>query len=175
MWPPTFRGIGNGRPSTWSFDTSEGSEFDALFVATGKGSFYIKDSRDPDQIVHEILYVGLGVTKSKGPIPFGIGGSFSTPDMWSMGVGNIVMQAGRTSLALADFGGVGLIVVGSISAGFLPDLADPGKGILEGCGADLVQFGGIVNAKATGVILSKQRAPEGAGITIMPCIFTIDP
>lgn len=39
--------------SSWNFTTSEGGEFDALVVAAGKGSFYVKDDNDPDGIVHE--------------------------------------------------------------------------------------------------------------------------
>jgi hypothetical protein len=74
MWYPNPQSKTDA-DSTWSFDTSESVEFDALFVAFGKGSFYIKDSRDPDGIVHEILYVAPGVSKGKGPIPWGAGGT----------------------------------------------------------------------------------------------------
>src|SRR5450759_2893657 len=81
--PPSW--IGRPEASTWNFTTSESAEFDALVFAAGKGSFYVTDDDDSDGIVHEILYVGAGLTKSKGPIPFGIGGSFSTPDMPSSG------------------------------------------------------------------------------------------
>jgi hypothetical protein len=76
---------------------SDDAEFDALVFAAGKVSFFVKDDNDPDGIVHELLFVGAGVTTSKGPIPFGIGGSFSTPDMFSEGVGPIGMRPGKSS------------------------------------------------------------------------------
>src|ERR1700678_2147705 len=96
-------------PSTWNFTTSNGGEFDALFVAASSGSFFVVDSRDPDHIVHELLFVGAGATTGE------LGGSFSTPDMFSEGVGPIGMIPGRSSLALSDFGGSGLIL--SMAAG----------------------------------------------------------
>ncbi|MGD0047333.1 MAG: hypothetical protein ABSE42_09960 [Bryobacteraceae bacterium] len=175
MWPPQPKGFAEGSPSTWSFVTSEGSEFDATFVATAKGSFYVVDSRDPDGIQHELLFVGLGVTKGKGPIPFGIGGSFSTPDMWSAGLTKILRLQAKPTLELSDLGGVGVIYSGAIGGGFLPELVNPDKGILEGCGAEVVCFGGLVAFNAAGVIVSKQYTPPGVGGTILPCIFTIDP
>ncbi len=159
LWPSWLR-----RPinSTWSFTTSEGAEFDALVFAAGKGSFYVVDDRDPDKIVHELLYVGVGATTSKGPIPFGIGGSFSTPDMFSEGIGKIGMKPSMKSLELKDFSGSGLIV--SMAAGI-------GKGI----GLEMIVFGIPPFTVATGRMRSQQLVAPGAGFTIMPCIFTVDP
>ena len=118
--PPSW--IGRPEASTWNFTTSESAEFDALVFAAGKGSFYVTDDDDSDGIVHEILYVGAGLTKSKGPIPFGIGGSFSTPDMPSSGIGPIVEKPGR-KLKLSDFGGSGLIFSAAGGAGKGKDYA----------------------------------------------------
>jgi hypothetical protein len=106
--------------------------------------------------------IGAGVTTSKGPIPFGIGGSFSTPDMFSEGVGPIGMRPGKSSLKLSDFGGSGLIF--SMAAGF-------GKGV----GLTIVLFGIPPFTVATGRMRSIQFIAPGAGFTAMPCFFTIDP
>jgi hypothetical protein len=148
--------------SSWSFTTSEGGEFDALVFAAGKGSFYIVDDRDPDGIVHEVLYVGMGLSTSKGPVPFGVGGSFSTADMYSEGVGKIGMKPGMASLELSDFGGSGLII--SVAAG-----------AIKGAGLSIILFGIPPFTVATGRMRSIQYIPPGIGFTALPCIFTIDP
>jgi hypothetical protein len=158
-WPSWIK---HPEPSSWEFTTSEGGEFDALVFAAGKGSFYVKDDNDPDGIVHELLYVGLGVTTSKGPIPFGVGGSFSTPDMFSEGVGKIGMKPGKGKLTTSDFGGSGLIA--SMSAG-----------IGKGTGLTIILFGIPPFTVATGRMRSLQYIAPGAGFTLMPCIFTVDP
>jgi hypothetical protein len=149
-------------PSSWNFTTSDDAEFDAPVFAAGKGSFFVKDDNDSDGIVHELLFVGAGVTTSKGPIPFGIGGSFSTPDKFSEGVGPIGKRPGKSSLKLSDFGGSGLIF--SMAAGF-------GKGV----GLTIVLFGIPPFTVATGRMRSIQFIAPGAGFTAMPCFFTIDP
>jgi hypothetical protein len=148
-------------PSTWSFTTWR-ADFDALVVAFGKGSFYVVDDNDPDGIVHEQLYAGLGVTTGKGAIPFGIGGSFSTPDMFSQGIGNIGMIPGKSSLNASDIGGSGLII--STSGG--------GGG---GTWLTFVLFGIPPFTVAIGAIGSIVYMAPGVGITMMPCIFTVDP
>jgi hypothetical protein len=147
--------------STWNFTTSESAEFDALIFAAGKGSFYVVDDDDSDSIVHEILYVGVGLTKSKGPIPFGIGGSFSTPDMPSSGVGPIGQKPGR-KLKLSDFGGSGLILT---AAG----------GAFKGKDYAIILFGMPPFTVAIGRMEGVQYMAPGFGFTAMPCIFTIDP
>ncbi|WP_448956046.1 hypothetical protein [Labrys neptuniae] len=148
--------------SSWNFTTSEGAEFDALVFSAGKGSFYVVDDDDPDGIVHEILYVGAGVTTSKGPIPFGIGGSFSTPDMFSEGVGPIGMRPDKTRLELSDFAGSGLIL-------------SMGAGVVGGVGSSIILFGIPPFTVASGKMRCKQYIAPGAGFTAMPCIFTVDP
>ena len=158
-WPSWLR---RAIPTTWTFTTSESAEFDALIFAAGKGSFFITDSRDPDGIVHEILYVGAGLTKSKGPIPFGIGGSFSTPDMPSFGVGPIGRKPSAPSLELNDFGGSGLILT---AAG----------GIVTGGGFAIILFGIPPFTVAIGRMEGIQYIAPGFGFTAMPCFFTIDP
>lgn len=163
--------------STWSFTTSEGGEFDATIVAAAKGSYYVQDSRDADAIQHELLYVGLGVTVSKGPIPFGIGGSFSTPDMYSAGVGNIYMKPSKGSIELSDFGGSGFIVSGSIGLPpnkQIPGIPPPPAG--NGYGAQIIFFGAPpLLTVAIGLMISKQYVAPGIGATLLPCIFTVDP
>jgi hypothetical protein len=154
--------MSHGKASTWEFTTSESVEFDATIFAAGKGSFYITDTSDSDGIVHEILYVGLGLTKSKGPIPFGIGGAFSTPDMPSAGEGPILMKPSAKSLALSDFGGSGLIVT---AAG----------GLLAGSDLAFIFFGIPPFTDAIGKMVGVQYMAPGFGFTAMPCIFTIDP
>lgn len=148
--------------STWTFTTSEAAEFDALVFSAGKGSFWVTDSRDPDEIEHEILYVGMGATMSKGPIPFGIGGSFSTWNMPSSGVGPIGMTASKKTLELKDFGGTGLIIT---AAG----------GVGVGKGYALVFFGAPPFTVAIGKMQGIQYMAPGFGFTAMPCIFTVDP
>jgi hypothetical protein len=150
--------------TTWVFDTSEGAEFDALLFAAGKGSFYIKDTADPDQIVHEMLFVGLGLTKGKGPIPFSIGGSFSTPDMFSHGLGPIQTQNPSGILTLADFQGVHMGTIISAAGGVL----------YLGASISAVYFG-LYSVIAQGIIVGHEYVPIGGGFTIMPVIFTIDP
>ena len=149
-------------PSTWEFVTSEGGEFDATIFAAGKGSFYIKDSAG-DGIVHELLYVGLGLTTSKG-VTGAIGGSFSTADMFSEGVGNIGMRPGKSSLTASDFSGSGLILSFAI-----------GPGVALGNARSIILFGIPPFTVASGRMRSKQYMPPGVGFTAMPCIFTLDP
>jgi hypothetical protein len=158
-WPPWLK---RPVPSTWTFTTSESAEFDALIFAAGKGSFYITDSRDPDEIVHEILYVGAGLTTSKGPIPFGIGGTFSTPEMPSSGVGPIGMKPSKSSLELNDFGGTGLILTAAYGA-------------IKGKGYAIILFGIPPFTVATGRMEGIQYTMPSIGFTAMPCIFTVDP
>ncbi|MEO8071620.1 MAG: hypothetical protein ABI891_00240 [Acidobacteriota bacterium] len=148
--------------STWTFTTSESGEFDALIFAAGKGSFYVTDSRDPDEIVHEILYVGAGVTKSKGPIPFGVGGAFSTPDMPSSGVGPIMMGSSKSSLELSDFEGSGIIFSAAAGIGKGKDYA-------------IILFGLPPFTVAGGRMEGIQYMAPGFGFTAMPCYFTVDP
>jgi len=149
-------------PSSWVFDTSEGIEFDALVFAAGKGSFYIKDRNDPDGIVHEMLYVGGGLTKSKGPLPV-IGGSFSTPDMYSEGVGPIMTKPFKI-LTIDDFASArtGLILSGAY-------------GIVGGVSASIVLFGMPPFTVAAGRITGDTYIAPGFGFTIMPVCFAIDP
>jgi hypothetical protein len=150
-------------PSTWEFTTSEGVEFDAFFAAGGKGSIYVKDSTDPDQIVHELLYAGLGLTTSKGPIPFGIGASFSTPDMFSEGVGPIMLAPGRRALSAKDFGGLGVILSFSIGVGI-------------GQNRTIILFGAPpLFTVAAGRMRGEAYIPPTVGFTAMTVIFTVDP
>jgi hypothetical protein len=159
--------------STWSFDTSEGVEFDASALAFGKGSFFIYDDTDSDAIRHEILYVGLGATTSKGPIPLSAGGSFSTPDMWSASAGKIGMKPSLSSLKLDDFGGSGLIASFGLSLG--ETKSGDGRGMTMGRSGTIVLFGFPPFTVATLRIKSEQYMLPGAGFTMMPCYFTIDP
>jgi hypothetical protein len=159
---PGMPSISSFKASTWTFETSEGGEFDALIFAAGKGSFYVSDSRDPDGIVHELLYVGAGVSKSKGPIPFGIGGSFSTPDMPSSGIGPIMMKPSKSSLELSDFGGSGLILTAAAGIGKGKDYA-------------IILFGVPPFTVGAGRMEGIQYMAPGFGFTAMPCIFTVDP
>ena len=148
-------------PSTWSFTTSEAAEINALIFAGAKGSFYVQDSGDPDEIIHEILYVGAGLTMSQGLLPFGLGGSFSTPDAPSAGVGPIGQKPGR-KLGLDDFGGTGLIIGAS-------------GGIGVGGTRTLVLFGIPPFTVAAGRMLGVQLMGPSIGFSAMPCIFTVDP
>ena len=161
-FPLVPRWLNSPKSSSWNFTTSEGAEFDALFFAAGKGSFYVKDDNDPDSLVHEILYVGLGLTKSKGPIPFGIGGSFSTPDMFSEGEGPIGMSPHKAQLDVSDFGGSGLIL--SMAGGV-------GKGVA----GSIIFFGVPPFTAAIGRMKSVVYMAPGFGFTAMPCYFSIDP
>lgn len=133
-----------------------------MIFAGGKGSFFVVDDRDPDSIVHELLYVGAGLSTSKGPVPFGIGGAFSTPDMFSEGIGKIGMKPSKASLELSDFSGSGLIL--SMAAG-----------IGGGIGLEMILFGIPPFTVASGRMRCKQVLAPGAGFTMMPCIFTVDP
>jgi len=151
------------RHTPWQFVTSEGAEIDALIFATGKGSFYVKDTTDPDGIVHELLYVGLGAAKGKGPIPFGIGGSFSSPDMWSDGLAPIMRHARVANLTPDDFAGVGTIISGAF-----------GAPAVFGRSLRLVVFGFPV-PRAVGAIAGAVRMAPGAGASFLGCWFEVDP
>lgn len=159
--------------STWSFDTSEGVEFDATALAFGKGSFYLYDENDSDKIRHEILYVGLGATTSKGPIPLSVGGGFSTPDMWSESAGKVGMKPSLSKLELSDFGGSGLIASFSMALG--QTTGSYGRGAPVGRSGTIVLFGFPPFTVATLRIKSAQLMLPGVGFTVMPCYFTIDP
>ena len=148
-------------PSSWEFTTSGGAEFDALIFAAGSGSFFVVNGDDPDGIVHELLFVGAGLTTSKGPIPFGIGGSFSTPEMPSSGVGPIMQKAGH-KLKTSDFGGSGLILT---AAG----------GAIKGKGYSIILFGIPPFTVAAGRMEGVTYIGPGGGFTALACIFTVDP
>ncbi|MFD2934200.1 hypothetical protein [Spirosoma flavum] len=157
--------------SSWIFDTSEGIEFDALVFAAGKGSFYIKDKNDPDGIVHEMFYVGGGLTTSKGPLPV-IGGAFSTPDMYSAGVGPIATKPFKI-LTLDDFSSArtGLIISGAYGG---IDFKD-NTGKPNGRSAAIVLFGVPPFTVAAGRIIGDTYIAPGIGFTIMPVCFVLDP
>lgn len=161
-WPDWLTKNVKPKPSTWHFDTSEAAEFDALVYSASKGSLYVKDSNDEDGIIHELLYVGAGVTQSKGPLPFGIGGTFSTPDMYSEGVGPIMIAPGRKTLGVKDFAGLGMIVSGSFSGG-------------KGMGWSLVFFGFPPLTRAAGRIKGELYGVPGAGFTALAVYFVTDP
>lgn len=151
--------------SSWEFTTSEGAEFDALAFAAGKGSFYVKNTDDADEIQHELLYVGAGMSMSKGPIPLTVGGSFSTPDMPSEGAGPIALAPDRITLTTSDFSGLGFILSGTLQP--MQEAKDWNNWTIVLWGWPFV--------RAVGRIRSKVATLPGGGFTAMPVIFTVDP
>jgi hypothetical protein len=143
--------------STWKFTTSEGVEWDAVAFAFGKGSFFLTDSTDADGIVHEVHYVGLGATTSKGPVPFGLGAGISNVDMRS---GGVIFDAFGSPPKAKELGPMGIILSGQV-----------GDGI--GASIDVVLFS-PPRVRAVGFILSQQFVLPGVGFTAMPCFFTVD-
>jgi len=146
--------------SSWEFVTSEGAEFDAAIFGASKGSIYVKDTNDPDGIVHELLYVSFGFSTGKGPIPFGIGGSFSTPDMYSSGT--IYRHRHLSKLATDDFGGVGEILSASMGGGL-------------GTQASYVRFGPGIWPRALAVVGSHVAMPPSISVSAQHCYFYVDP
>jgi hypothetical protein len=144
--------------SNWQFDTSEGAEFSAAVFSASKGSFYVKDKTDTDGILHEILYVGLGFNVGKS-LP--VGGSFSTPEMYSEGVGPILLGPGKSTLWANDFGGTGLIMSGSL-------------GFVGGISHTIIYFG-YPKVKAVGRMRGAAWMAPSAGFGWMPVWFAVDP
>ena len=147
--------------SSWEFVTSEGGEFNALIVTTGKGSLYLRDKNDPDQIVHEMMYVGIGGSISVGSP---VGGSFSTPDMYSEGAGPVLMASNKKALVTNDFSGHGLIVAGQIAGA-----------IVAGVSWSMVFFGIPPFTRAAVKVKSAAWMAPQAGFSATPVWFTLDP
>jgi hypothetical protein len=113
MVPPSTS-LHHYHDTSWEFVTSSGIEIDAFVVGLGHGSFYIKDNTDPSGKVYQIKYFGLGLTKSKSPIPIA-GASGSTKDMPSSGLEPI--QSWKPRLTIDDFLGSGWVSSISLNIG----------------------------------------------------------
>lgn len=91
----------------WSFSTSGGGSASALVFGVSGGVLYLKNDNTKEE---KKLWYGAGGA-SVGPLPGG--GSFSTPDMFSSGVGHI---RGRTEGALTFDDLTGPICILSVAA-----------------------------------------------------------
>src|SRR5262249_18457458 len=104
-------------PSPWRFVTSESAEFGVGIgktgVATTKMSFFVINDDDPDQLMHELLFVGLG-----GGVGIGlpVSGSYASANWPSEGYRIFRGPRAPPTLDAEDFGGPAQVV--TASAGF---------------------------------------------------------
>jgi len=161
--------VTNWVPSTWKIETSATGELDAAMFAASAGTFYLTDSSDPSHAQHIVQYAGIGLTISKGGIPFFLSGSYSTTDMPGGGVGNIGMKPGKGSLSLSDFAGSGCIISGA----FLPPaMAVNPSAPMMGWSGSILFFGAPpLLTDAIGLAFGRQKMLPGVGATWLPCIF----
>ncbi len=143
--------------SSWEFDTSTGGDISAAIVAASQGSLFIHDNNDPDGIVHEVMYVGVGLAMGS-PLP---SASYATPDMFSTGVGPVVMPPTKAALYVNDFAGTGFII--NFSGG-----AFAGR-------AYTIVFFGFPFVRAALRIKSKSYTTPAVGMSGMPVWFVLDP
>ena len=168
------------RPSPWRFVSSEGADLSASIFVGVKGSFYVQNDSDPDQIVHELMYAGMGFQAGKG-LP--VGGSFSTADFMNLHLGRIYYGPRNFyGISTDDFGGAGIIV--SVAASLL------GTNLLgnaSGGNVSLVvwslPFGFFRDPRkiiagecyALGLISGTSTATPGVGVSACPVVFSVDP
>lgn len=169
------------RPSPWKFVSSEGADLSASIFVGVKGSFFVQNDADPDRIVHELMYAGMGFQAGKG-LP--VGGSFSTADYMNLYLGRIYYgPRNYVGISTDDFEGPGLIV--SV-AGASP-LGNKLLGNVNGGNVSLViwslPFGffrdprKIIAAEcyAVGLISGTSTASPGVGVSACPVVFSADP
>jgi hypothetical protein len=94
--------------SPWTFTSSAGLSLGALEVGASGGILYLKNGDEEQKLIYGIAGASIG------PLP--AGGSFSTPDMWSTGLGNIRSRA-KTPLTFDDMTGAMCVVSGSAVGG----------------------------------------------------------
>ena len=98
------------RSSPWEFTSSAGGSLSiAVFGASG-GALYLKNNQSGEE---KKLYYGI-IGGSVGPLPFG--GSYSTPDMWSTGIGKIRTRAAG-ALTFSDMTGAMCVLSGAFVGG----------------------------------------------------------
>jgi hypothetical protein len=98
------------RSTPWEFTSSAGLSLSVAVIGGAGGMLEMKQGGD-DKTYR--LYYGI-IGGSIGPLPFG--GSFSTPDMWSTGVGKIRART-DAPLTFSDMTGPMCVVSGSFVGG----------------------------------------------------------
>ena len=94
--------------TAWQFTSSSGGSLGGWSIGGGGGTLYLANTSTREE--RTLRYFAGGA--SLGPLAGG--GSFSTADMWSVGLGNI--RAARESLAFGDMKGP-MCILGLSGAG----------------------------------------------------------
>ncbi len=98
------------RSSPWKFSSSGGGSLSIAVFGAGGGVLYLTNTDSGEE---KKLYYGI-VGGSVGPLPFG--GSYSTSDMWSKGIGQIRARS-TGPLSFSDMVGPMCVVSGSAVGG----------------------------------------------------------
>jgi hypothetical protein len=168
-------------PSNWTILTSGGVELDALAGAFSGGFLLIK--KQGSSHTHILKYIGIGLTKSKGPLPLSYGGSYSLPEMPSQGwievppaFDFIGVGPGSGNLTLDDFEGFGFMISGAFGRPGVPTY-DPQLKQLQNyalAGTEVTMFVfGLFPPVAIGYTIGIQHMVPGVGGTVMPVYFSI--
>lgn len=173
--------MGKLRPSPWRFITSEGADLSASIFIGAKGSFYVQDDSDPDKIIHELMYAGMGFQVGKG-LPVGF--SFSTADFENLYLGRIYYgPRNYFGISTDDFGGAGIIISGALANVVgTKILGNANSGNLSLVIWSL-PFGFFRNPMkvvaaecyALGVISGTSVATPGVSVSACPVVFSVDP
>jgi hypothetical protein len=159
------------RSSPWEFTSSGGGSLSVAVFGAGGGVLYLKNN---DSGQEKKLYYGVA-GGSVGPLPFG--GSYSTPDMWSTGIGKIRTRADGP-LAFGDMTGPMCVLSGSLVGGMAT--------LMEGMSSSIYFLGiptlpalesfpfplvlnwiatGATTAKAIGLMVGRAKGAD-AGISV---------
>jgi hypothetical protein len=159
------------RSSPWEFTSSGGGSLSAVVFGASGGLLYLKNN---DSGQEKRLYYGV-VGGSVGPLP--AGGSYSTPDMWSTGLGKIRTRADGP-LTFDKMTGAMCVLSGSLVGGtatFMQGLSSsiyflgiPALPALESFPLPLVLnwiATGAVYANAIGMMVGRAQGAD-AGISV---------
>lgn len=131
----------------WRFASSAGASGGAVFIGASGGKLYLANSATKE--TPELWFAAAG---GSAGAPFS--GSYSTPSMWSTGIGNIRQRGGQGALSFSDMQGPMVMLVGS-------SIVMPG--VPEGLSASIVFLG--VPYLATVQLYS------GGGLNALPVIM----
>lgn len=149
-----------GASTPWLFASSAGVSGGAVFIGASGGKLYLQNSETNEK--PELWFAAAG-----GSAGAPVAGSYSTPSMWSTGIGNIRQRGGQGKLAFGDLQGPTVMLVGAsilipgVPAGLSASVVFLGVPYLaavqlySSSGLDLLNV--IMNARAVGIMVGEFR------------------
>ena len=149
----------------WSFASSAGVSGGAVFIGASGGKLYLQNSESKEK--PELWFAAAG---GSAGAPFA--GSYSTPSMWSTGIGNIRQRGGQGKLTFSDMQGPTIMLVGAsilvpgVPAGLGASIVFLGVPYLAAAqlysssGLDLMTV--IMKARAVGIMVGEFRGLDAS-------------